>query len=283
MKKIEIKRQWVSHHMMLFRCPVCQAPLQEIKGNSLVCQKGHVLDFNKHGYLYFLRNSNGTDYDREMFVSRRRMIEAGLFLPMLEKIAEYLPQTTQTILDVGTGEGTPLAQLEELREQKDIAIGFDISKAGIQMASQLPGEPFFCVADLRQLPFADQAFDQIVELFSPSDYREFDRVLKSGGQLLKIIPNANYLVELRHLLYDENDQHAVYDNSPVLKRFKEKYTDAQIVPIQYHFKIPEGLQKDLVEMSPLHWGKNVRQLTQNDLTSLKQVTVDVSLLIGKKN
>jgi 23S rRNA (guanine745-N1)-methyltransferase len=35
-------------------------------------------------------------------------------------------------------------------------------------------------------------------------------------------------------------------------------------------------------MSPLHWGRNAKQLDESDLSSLKQVTVDVSLLIGKK-
>lgn len=282
MKKIVIKKQWINEHRRLFRCSVCQAPIKGVFENSLVCKQGHAIDFNKHGYLYFLNNGNGTDYDRAMFEARRRMLSAGLFLPMLKQINAVMPDQPQTILDVGTGEGTPLFQLETLRNQNDAAIGFDISKAGVQLATQLPGKLFFCVADLRRLPFADESFDQVMELFSPSDYQEFDRILKPGGQLLKIIPNANYLIELRHLLYDQNDQHAAYDNTPVVERFMQHYQQARIVPLQYQFEIPLGLAEDLVEMSPLHWGRNAKQLDESDLSSLKQVTVDVSLLIGKK-
>lgn len=165
MKKIVIKKQWVNEHRRLFRCSVCQAPIKGVFENSLVCKQGHAIDFNKHGYLYFLNNGNGTDYDRAMFEARRRMLSAGLFLPMLKQINAVMPDQPQTILDVGTGEGTPLFQLETLRDQKDAAIGFDISKAGVQLATQLPGKLFFCVADLRRLPFADESFDQVMELF----------------------------------------------------------------------------------------------------------------------
>lgn len=79
---------------------------------------------------------------------------------------------------------------------------------------------FFCVADLRRLPFADQSFDSVVEIFSPSDYGEFKRVLKPGGRLIKVIPNAEYLVELRQLLYPSGE-HAKYDNSNVIDLFKK--------------------------------------------------------------
>ena len=53
MKKIVIKKQWVNEHRRLFRCSVCQAPIKGVFENSLICEQGHAIDFNKHGYLYF--------------------------------------------------------------------------------------------------------------------------------------------------------------------------------------------------------------------------------------
>ena len=282
MKKIERAEKLVQSHLKTFRCPICHQGYISLIGNTLVCEKGHTIDFNRHGYLHFLNTQGTTEYDRAMFLSRRRLLEAGLFKPIIKKVNSLLPTTSQTILDVGTGEGTPLAQLAALRHDQDFYVGFDISKAGITLATQLGINAFFCVADLRQLPFADQSFDTVLELFSPSDYREFNRVLKAGGLLMKVIPNADYLLELRHLLYGDRDQHYHYDNSKVLKLFKQHYPDAEQVPIRYQFNLPHELVTDMIKMTPTSWGKNVRQPTKDELANLTSITVDVSLLVAKK-
>lgn len=276
-KKREKSQKFVSHHLELFRCPVCQSPMQTISGNSLICQQGHSIDFNKHGYLYFLQRAVETEYDQGMLSARRNLLTAGLFQPIVELLAQQLPKRPQTILDIGCGEGTPLVSLEQLRQNQDVAIGFDISKDGINLATQLLTDAFFCVADLRRLPFTDHSFDAVIEIFSPSDYGEFKRVLKQGGKLLKVIPNAEYLVELRRLLYPSGE-HAKYDNTNVIELFKKHYPQTDIQPIRYQFQVPNDLTAAIVQMTPLHWGKNVRHLSETQLIQLKTVTVDVTLL-----
>lgn len=283
MKKIEYAEKLVQSHQELFRCPVCHQSYAELKGNTLICEQGHTIDFNRHGYLHFLNTQGTTEYDRAMFLSRRRLLSAGLFKPIIEEVNSLLPETPQTILDVGTGEGTPLAQLAALRQNQDFYVGFDISKPGITLATQLDVPAFFCIADLRQLPFADHSFDTILELFSPSDYHEFNRVLRKNGTLIKVIPNANYLLELRHLLYGNQDQHYHYDNSKVVALFKQHYPEAKQVPVCYQFALPNELVADMVRMTPMSWGKNTRQLTESDMAKLTSVTVDVSLLVVRKN
>lgn len=283
MKKSERQRQFVQQHIELFRCPTCQAPMAVVKGNSLICQNGHQIDFNRHGYLHFLNGAADTEYGREMFIARRQLLTAGLFKPIITAVTAELPAKPLRILDVGTGEGTPLAQLGALRQSlTDTLIGFDISKPGVTLATQLPLTAFFCVADLRQLPFNDESFDALVELFSPSDYAEFNRVLAPGGQLLKVIPNAGYLQELRYLLYGQDQQKSTYDNHQVVNLFKKHYPNCQVRRVHYRFDVPAGLQTALVEMTPLHWGRGARQLSPDDLQGLTGVTVDVSLLIAKK-
>lgn len=284
MKKIEKQRQFVNQHLDLFRCPTCHEPFTELKRNSIICNQGHRIDFNKHGYLHFLNGAADTEYGREMFLARRQLLSAGLFKPIVKAVAEVLPNRPLKILDVGTGEGTPLYQLAALRpDLDDCLVGFDISKAGVTLATQLALNAFFCVADLRQLPFNDHSFDAVVELFSPSNYAEFNRVLAPGGTLVKVIPNADYLVELRHLLYDNEDQHANYDNSRVKELFAKHYPNYQTQRVRYRFAIPAGMQSALVEMTPLHWGRGAKQLTAAELEELQAVTVDISLLIAKKS
>lgn len=284
MKKIEKQRRFVREHLGLFRCPVCHQPFSRVSGNSICCGQGHQIDFNKHGYLHFLKGAADTEYGREMFIARRKLLTAGLFRPIVQEIAAQLPARPLSILDVGTGEGTPLAQLANFRAAlADSLVGFDISKAGITLATQLPVAAFFCVADLRQLPFNDHSFDTVIELFSPSDYAEFNRVLAPGGRLIKVIPNADYLLELRQLLYTAHSQHAHYDNSRVENLFARHYPNYRRKRVCYQFRIPAGLAAALVEMTPLHWGRGAKQLSTAELAQLTTVTVDVSLLITKKS
>ena len=47
----------------------------------------------------------------QCFESRRQLLNAGLFKPIIENVSKFLPSKPLKILDVGTGEGTPLLQL----------------------------------------------------------------------------------------------------------------------------------------------------------------------------
>lgn len=283
MKKIEIAERWVLDHLPLFACPVCGEKIVSIDNHQLICTNGHRTNFNKHGYLYLLNHGGSSEYDREMLSARRKLLTAGLFLPIVHEIGSQLGPEPQNILDVGCGEGTPLNQLaNQLKQPKNAYVGFDISRAGVQLATQLNPNLFFCLADLRALPFQDESFDTIIDLFSPSDYQEFDRVLKPGGRLFKIIPDNDYLPELRALLYDPNDPHRHYNNDDVKDLFLKHYQNAEIKSLRYQFKLPADLRKAMVLMSPLHWGEDVRQLTTNDYENFDHVTVNVNLLIAKK-
>lgn len=285
MKKRELAAQWVQNHLSMLACPICQSPFSLVATQGLRCSKGHQWDFNRAGSVHFLQTASASNgYDQEMLAARRRVLTAGLFASMVAQLNACLPATPVKLIDVGTGEGTPLAQLQALRGNADALAGFDISKAGVNLATQLaPGQMFFCVADLRKLPFATASLDVVMELFSPADYDEFDRVLAPGGTLLKIIPTGAYLQELRALLYPATDAHRHYDNHLVKDRFLARYPAGQVIPINYQFELAPALRADLVAMSPLHWGQGARELTAAELASLKTVTVAVELLIAKKN
>ena len=54
MKKIERAEKLVQSHLKTFRCPICHQGYISLIGNTLVCEKGHTIDFNRHGYLHFL-------------------------------------------------------------------------------------------------------------------------------------------------------------------------------------------------------------------------------------
>lgn len=279
MKKIDQGREFMRQNLTLFQCPNCQAAFIEIQGNSVICANQHNFDLAKKGTLYFLNHAVNTEYDDAMLASRRKVLTAGLFDGIVDAVANVLPATPQTILDVGTGEGTPFAKLLEKRNHQDTAIGFDISKAGVNLATQLSTKAFFAVADLAQLPFAENTFSSIVEFFSPSAYAEFNRVLQPNGMLVKVVPNKFYLKELRELLYPVGTKHHTYDNQQVVSLFKQNYPETTVIDVTYKWKIPTDLYVDLLHMTPLHWGARPEAQAVAEQSPLTEITVDVQLLV----
>lgn len=280
MKKIDFGRDFVNQHLNLFRCPVCKSPFDEVTGYRLVCPNNHSFDLSKKGTLFFLTKQANNEYDKAMLQARHKILQAGLFDPIVAEISKHLSDQPETILDVGCGEGTPLSRLLKLRNKPDTAIGFDISKDGINLATQQPVNAFFCVADLARLPFNNHTFSTIIDLFSPSAYDEFNRVAKSGGKLIKIIPNSHYLFELREALFGSGQKNSSYSNDKVLDLFMKHYPNASINELTYQFSIPQGMQRDMMIMTPLHWGKDRQESAMANVDMMESITVDVSVMVA---
>lgn len=104
LKKIERAQQLLKKEAAVFRCPTCHEPMH-LEGVGLICQQRHQFDLSKKGTLYFLNHSVQTEYNKKMFTSRGKMIQSGMYAPVLNKIMHYLPQN-KTVVDVGCGEGS---------------------------------------------------------------------------------------------------------------------------------------------------------------------------------
>src|SRR5699024_7795566 len=88
----------------------------------------------------------------------------------------------------------------------------------------------------------------ILNILSPANYQEFKRILKPGGLLIKVVPGADYLKELRALGESENN---AYCNQDVVDKFAEHFP----VHNQYQVASPVELAEDpvdnLLSMTPL--------------------------------
>lgn len=247
MRKIQQKAEQIAAASPLFACPVCHEDLT-VTDTSLICEQNHRFDLAKKGTVNFLNTPVATEYTEKMLAARRRVLQAGFFDPFLQAMSAQLAPNDR-ILDIGCGEGTPTAKLASAA---GTTVGFDISAPAIKLAGALDSDAIFCVADLAHLPFRDDSFTAIADIFSPGAYAEFERVLRPGGHIYKIIPAAGYLRELRQGLYAGTDK-ATYDNTRVREHFLERYPNATQTPITYDFKADSDLFADIVRMTPLSW------------------------------
>lgn len=273
LKKIERSALFLAEQHELFSCPKCRHEMIQ-QEKSLICVNGHRFDLSKKGTLYFLDHQIKTDYDNQMFTPRGRMIRSGMYQPVIEKITQLIQ--TGNLLDIGCGEGSFLQQITQLKKNP-VTIGFDIAKEGIYLASNQPIEAFWCVADLTNLPFADQSFDTILNIFSPSHYREFKRVLKPDGCVIKVVPQTRYLQELRAIYHPDGK---AYSNEAVIQRFSEEMTIDQRERVTYEFEIPAENRLDLLEMSPLEWQVPAEVKANLAQDPLRKITIDVEILKG---
>lgn len=279
LKKIDKAKKFLSENTSSFRCPICRSSFIQTD-YALICTEKHRFELSKKGTLYFLKTHIQTEYDHQMFVHRQAMIKSGMYESMLKKLVPYM-NDKELVLDVGCGEGSFLNALSEASTAKK-KIGFDISKEGIYLATNQPAEEtFWCAADLTNLPFADHSVDCILNIFSPSHYKEFARVLKPGGQVVKIIPEAGYLKELRAAFFPNDQKKQTYSNQKVIEKFSESMKIIDNERVTTVFEIPEARRLDLLEMSPLEWQADPKIKAELQRNPLEKITVDLRMLVGE--
>lgn len=273
MKKIDKSKAFITEYLSIFQCPVCQSSIKKVEGYQIICDHNHHFDLSKKGTLHFLLKPAKTEYTRNMLLSRQRIAQSGFWGPLLDKIYQLIPTGEGVHLDAGCGEGSHSAYLKASGLSGSI-VAFDLSKEGINLAAATYKDIFFLVADLAQSPFASNQFDTIINILSPSNYREFKRVLKTGGQIIKAVPGRDYLKELRQLTSDDSQN---YSNKEVIAHFEEQFPNHARESVNYTFELAKQQIDDFINMTPLGW---YIEKTSNLKEELKTITIDMELLIG---
>ncbi|WP_130859198.1 methyltransferase domain-containing protein [Gracilibacillus phocaeensis] len=267
MNKKEWTAQLLRDSQSLFRCPICHGNLT-VNGTVVRCSSQHLFDIAKKGYINFYGKPSPTDYDRELFESRYQVIQNGMYDPLHQKLAELIDR--ENILDIGCGEGSHLANILQHYQQQGRGVGIDISKDGIQTAAKYHPGILWTVADLANSPFQANSFDVLLNILSPANYQEFRRLAVPGGLIIKVIPRAYYLIEIREQLQGNRQ----YVNDDTSAHFRKQLQMVKQKTIQYKWDIPSGTAEHLWRMTPLTWGKSKAR-------PLSQITVDLDILVGK--
>ena len=265
-----------------FACPICQEALDLVQ-QSLVCTNRHSFDLAKFGYVNLAPQVKASkDYDKENFQNRQLVLENGFYDHILTSLSECLSPLDHpaNILDIGCGEGYYSRSLQE-RYPDHSFYAFDLSKESIQLAAKSDQEwkVKWFVGDLANLPLLDQSMDLLLDIFSPANYQEFKRVLAPDGRLIKVIPTATHLQEIRQKVKDHLDQ-VDYSNEQIIQHFSDHFTIENTIHCQERFELTPALREALLSMTPLLFHVYPAQIDWTDLT---QVTISATILIGRSN
>ncbi|MFX1251933.1 MAG: class I SAM-dependent methyltransferase [Promethearchaeota archaeon] len=168
-------------------------------------------------------------------------------------------KSTSEVLDVGCGTGETACEISKKYGAK--AIGVDISEIMIRQAKKrakkqkLEGKVEFRVADVFDLPFADNAFDVIllesVLTALPGDKKkalsELKRILRPGGYIG--INETTFKASTSSELLNGLNQHPAMHDYFTPQTLKEFLSDAGLSIVNFHEKKYTGEKEQLKKIS----------------------------------
>lgn len=287
LKKIEQAKILFKENIDIFRCPICKQRLSLTERYSLVCKNNHCFDISKKDYVNLLNNHKKTIYDKSLFESRDMVHSSNIYNNLVKKIihiinAHLTNKTGSYILDAGCGEGFYLNQLSMGNRLKCKCnfVGIDIAKEGISMATRFELDILWSISDLANLPFKDSKFDLILNILSPANYSEFMRVLNSDGIIIKVIPETNYLKEIRSNTKNEINKEK-YSNENIVNMFRENVYVIHEERLNYKCNLDSITLSNLIDMTPLTSSLTKNQIDKLKKSNINEITIDLRILVGK--
>ncbi|MCI6738642.1 methyltransferase domain-containing protein [Intestinibacter sp.] len=286
LKKIEVLKSFIEENLEVFRCPICKGSIKNVTENSVICKNNHCFNMSKKGYINLIKNNNKTIYDKDLFEARSKIYDQKVYEILSEEIINIVDKYTtgekiNYVLDAGCGEGYYLNQLylDEKINKKCRLIGIDIAREGVALATRFENRVFWSVSDLSNLPFDDNKIDVILDILSPSNYREFARVLNKKGIIIKVIPEENYLQEIRNQIaaYIKKDK---YSNKNIVDVFESNLDIVYEKRITY--KVKDFNLEDFIKMTPLTSSLTQNQIDELVKSGINSITIDLKVVVGRE-
>lgn len=269
----------------LFQCPKCKKKIR-FHGGALVCKKEHTFDIAAKGYVNLLQQTKSfKGYDAGFFKSRRAFFAAGYYDHIVGEVVDTACRLlgnmeAPVVLDAGCGEGGYSTAIEAAFAGSGVAgqvLAFDIASDAIKVAAGDDNVKWM-VADITNIPVKDGVVDCILDVFTPANYKEFNRVLADNGYLIKVVPGSAHLQELRRAVSDQL-QNKEYSNEDVTDYFEDHYELISRVKCTATRELSGENLDNLVRMTPLLFDVDKSRL---DLSGVKEITIEGEVLVGRK-
>lgn len=260
-------------------CPICKSKIK-VTDNVMSCSNNHNFDISKKGVVCLLNTGKlktNYTYDKNLFTCRRNFILNGFYNEVYENIIKELKDNIN-ILDLGCGEGTHDKLILDNIKTKYKFLGLDYNKDAIEKAIEYADKNTgFITSDVNCLPLNDSSFDVIINILSPYYTDEVLRVLKEDGLFIKVIPDKNYLIELRKELGFNK-----YEKVDILKNKLEKnFNIVKETTINKTYNIDKEQLNNLILMTPLIKSKKLKNNKKENI-SLNNITINLKVLIMRR-
>ena len=272
----------------MYICPICKDTLTR-ENKSYYCKNRHCYDIAKEGYVNLLpvqkKNSLSPGDNKEMITARHNYLNEGAYDTLVEEIAKQISSAIDSnniaILDAGCGEGYYLEKIKyymtRANKDKDITLyGVDISKDAVKIGAKSYKDILFSVGSVFDMPYKENAFDVVLNVFAPFDNKEVVRVLKNQGVLIKVVPSKTHLHEFRKIIYETVTEHEEKGidttNFDLVSKVNVKYNK--------HFDKNETISS-LYKMTPYYF--NSSEESKAKILALKEIdlTIDFDIYVYK--
>jgi 23S rRNA (guanine745-N1)-methyltransferase len=263
-----------------------------VRGNSLVCPRGHSFDRAKEGYVNLLPVADKASLDpgdsKDMVAARHRFLDTGAYAPIAAAVADMATSAIEntskqgsfSILDAGCGEGyylqTLAASLAAHPSTASVQLaGIDVSKWAVRAAAKRTVPASWLVASNRRPPFPPASIDLILCLFGFPLWAGFASVQPPGAQVLLVDPGPDHLLELRQIIYPEV---RINERAPVVNVDGYTFASERQVRSRAHLASP-AIIADLLSMTPHAHRASAEGRTALSARATLDITVDVTLRV----
>lgn len=274
-KKKEIFKQLLSKSTLLI-CPICHERLK-IQGDSLKCYNNHTFNINNKGFTCLLNKSKiftSDIYNKELFENRRIAILSGLYEKIHLNISEFINKTFPkgcTILEIGCGEATHSYKIKSMLTIPNTFITTDLSKQAIELSTNyLTSDIIPICCDANNLPILSRSINVVLDILSPYNYNEINRVLANDGFIIKVFPDIEYLKEIREIIHKQE----YTKQEEVMNNFCQHFNIISSTLYKQTYNINEDLSNALVNMTPLKNKSNISE-------SLTSITISLKIVIAQ--